>query len=195
MADFSPKAKIFVLVHKMDLVPSEKRNEVFESKKAQLESKAGKFNITCLQTSIWEASLYNAWNSIVVSLTSNAGEIQNLLKNYTEACEADEAIIFEKNTFLVLSHYCSKNLTDVQRFEKISHIIKKFKLSCMSCNSEFQSMVIQTKNFTSYLDELTSSTCIMVILSNKNINLELIKLNASLAKKAFEEKMKGKNVA
>lgn len=192
LADYSPKAKVFVLIHKMDLVPQERRKEVFDSKVEQLKSKAGK-EIKCFETSIWEASLYNAWNKIVFELTSNAKEVEVLLKNFAEACEADEAILFEKNTFLLCCCYSNKNILDEQRFEKISHIIKKFKLSCMSCNSEFQSMVIQTKNFTCYLDELTSSTCIMVILSNKNINIELVKLNSSLCKKSFEEKLKGKS--
>lgn len=191
--DFSPNAKVFVLIHKIDLVQADKRKEVIESKKAQLQEKAGGKSIIYYETSIWEASLYNAWNQIVIALTANVDAINNLLKNYVEACDADEAVLFEKNTFLLYSYYsCSKNSLEAQRFEKISHIIKKFKLSCMSCNSEFQSMIIQTKNFTCYLDELTPSTCIMAILSNKNINLELVKLNASLCKKSFEDKLKGK---
>ena len=194
LAQFSKNAKVFVLVHKMDLVPDDRKVEVFESRKKQLEEKAaGKFKIECFATSIWEISLYKAWTSIVSSLTLNREEIKNSLKNYAEACEADEVILFEKNTFLLTSSYSSRENNDDQRFEKISHIIKKFKLSCMSSNSSFQSMVIQTKNFTAYLDEFTSSTYIMVVLSNKNVNLELIKLNTALCRQSFEEKLSKKN--
>lgn len=193
MASFSPKAKVFVLVHKMDLVQEEERKkEVFQKRQSQLKEKAGDFKIECFPTSIWEASLYKAWTQIVFTLTSNAEDVKASLKNYAEACDADEVILFEKNTFLLCCYYCSKERKDDQRFEKISHIIKKFKLSCMSCNSVFQSLVIQTKNFTCYLDELTSFTYVMVILSNKNINLELVKLNTALSRKTFEEKLKAK---
>ena len=84
-------------------------------------------------------------------------------------------------------------MKDEQRFEKISHIIKKFKLSCMSTNSNFQAMILNTKNFSAYLDELTSSTYIMAILNNRNVNFELLKLNTALAKQKFEEKLNGKS--
>lgn len=177
----------------MDLVPDDRKEEVFQLRKKQLEEHAGNFKITCFQTSIWEITLYKAWTQIVSSLTLNMDDIKKSLKNYAEACEADEVILFEKNTFLLTCSFSSRENTDDQRFEKISHIIKKFKLSCMSSNSCFQSMVIQTKNFTAYLDEFTSSTYIMVVLSNKNVNLELIKLNTALCRQSFEEKLLKKN--
>jgi hypothetical protein len=47
-------------------------------------------------------------------------------------------------------------------------------------------MVIKTKNFTTYLEEFTKSTYIMIIVSDKSVNLELLSLNISLSKKAFE---------
>lgn len=176
----------------MDLVPDDRKDEAFNERKAQLEACSGKFKIECFPTSIWEITLYKAWTSIVSSLTDNMGEIKQSLKNYAEACEADEVILFEKNTFLLTCTYNNNKFNDEQRFEKISHIIKKFKLSCMSSNSSFQSMVIQTKNFTTYLDDFTSSTYIMVILSNKNVNLELLKLNTALCRQSFEEKLSQK---
>ena len=49
----------------MDLVLEEKRTEIFNKRKAQLESKSGNFTIKCYPTSIWEASLYKAWTQIV----------------------------------------------------------------------------------------------------------------------------------
>lgn len=72
------------------------------------------------------------------------------------------------------------------RFEKISHIIKKFKLSCVNTKSQFQSMVIKTKDFTTYLEEFTKSTYVMIIVNEKDVNLELLSLNINLSKKAFE---------
>ena len=63
----------------------------------------------------------------------------------------------------------------------------------MTTNSRFESMIIQTRNYTTHLDEFTSSTYIMVIINSKNTNLELIKLNVALCRKTFEEKLNGKD--
>ena len=193
MTEFSPNAKVFVLIHKMDLVMEEKRDEIFENRRKQLEEKSSKFKIKCYPTSIWEASLYKAWTQIVSELSPNRSKIEKSLKNFAEACEADEVVLFEKNTFLLCFSYCIKkedeNANDEQRFEKISHIIKKFKLSCMSSNSSFKSMVIETKNYSAYMDEFTSATYILVILSNKKVSLELLKLNTALCRQSFEDKL------
>ena len=188
--EFSPDAKIFVLIHKMDLIKEQnKQKEIFEMKKKELESKSKNFEIKCFATSIWESSLYKAWTEIVASLTHNLSSIQESLKNYAIACNAEEVILFEKNTFLLTCSYSNKKIQDEQRFEKISHIIKKFKLSCMTMSSNFKSMIIQTRNFTTYLDKFTKSTYIMVIISDKSPNLELLKLNTKLCRKKFEEKL------
>ena len=172
----------------------DRRDEIFEKRKKQLEEKSGNFQIKCYPTSIWEASLYKAWTQIVSELSPNKAKIEKSLQNFVEACEADEVVLFEKNTFLLCFSYCSKkegdpNTIDEQRFEKISHIIKKFKLSCMSSNSSFKSMVIETKNYSAYMDEFTNATYILVILSNKKVSLELLKLNAALCRQSFEDKL------
>jgi Ras-related GTP-binding protein A/B len=177
----------------MDLVSENKRVEIFNKRKNQLEQKAGNFKIQCFPTSIWEISLYKAWTNIVSELTMNLKSIKQSLKNFSQVCGVEEVILFEKNTFLLLCSFTDKEIKDEQRFEKISHIIKKFKLSCMTTNSRFESMIIQTRNYTTYLDEFTSSTYIMVIINSKNTNLELIKLNVALCRKTFEEKLNGKD--
>ena len=178
----------------MDLVMEDKRDEIFEKRKKQLEEKSANFQIKCYPTSIWEASLYKAWTQIVSELSPNRAKIEKSLQNFVEACEADEVVLFEKNTFLLCFSYSSDkeggpNTNDDQRFEKISHIIKKFKLSCMSSNSSFKSMVIETKNYSAYMDEFTNATYILVILSNKKVSLELLKLNAALCRQSFEDKL------
>ena len=190
LSEYSPNAKIFVLIHKMDLIKEQsKQKEFFNLKKAELESKSKNFEIKCFATSIWESTLYKAWTQIVMSLTNNLSSIKDSLKNYAIACDAEEVILFEKNTFLLTCSYSNKKIQDEQRFEKISHIIKKFKLSCMTMSSNFKSMIIQTRNFTTYLDKFTKSTYIMVIISDKSPNLELLKLNTKLCRKKFEEKL------
>ena len=51
----------------------------------------------------------------------------NLLQKY---CESNEIIVFERTTFLILTYLSTREGLDDYRFEKISNIIKQFKLEC-----------------------------------------------------------------
>ena len=75
---------------------------------------------------------------------------------------------------------------DVHRFEKISNIIKQFKLSCIKTNYQFKSMVVKNEKFTSFIDEFTSSTYIMVIVSDPDIEQEMISMNIKASRTYFE---------
>jgi len=66
----------------------------------------------------------------VYSLIPNVKLLETHLRNFCSICEADEVVLFERATFLVISHSTLKEHPDVHRFEKISNIIKQFKLSC-----------------------------------------------------------------
>jgi Ras-related GTP-binding protein A/B len=95
-------------------------------------------------------------------------------------------VLFEKSTFLVISNYDAKGHEDSHRFEKISNIIKQFKLSCIKTNFQFQSMVVRNQKFTAFIDEFTSSTYLMVIVSDPDIELEAIAMNIRASKDYFE---------
>lgn len=71
-----------------------------------------------------------AWSSIVYELIPNVKELEQNLRDFANIIEADEVLLFERATFLVISHYCIRQHRDVNRFEKVSNIIKQFKLSC-----------------------------------------------------------------
>jgi Ras-related GTP-binding protein A/B len=179
-----------VLVHKMDLVEEHKKQAVFEKRKKEIMDRSGiyKNNVKCFPTSIWEVTLYKAWTEIVSTLIMDMDKLKSVLATFADACGAEEVILFEKSTFLLTCHYSAKPISDDQRFEKISHIIKKFKLSCINTNTktQFQSMAIKTKNFTTYLEEFTKSTYIMIIINDKSVNLELLALNVNLSRNTFE---------
>ena len=72
-----------------------------------------------------------AWSDIVHILLPNVETLKSNLSEFCRACSADEVVLFEKSTFLVIAHHDEKGHEDVHRFEKISNIIKQFKLSCM----------------------------------------------------------------
>ncbi len=129
----SKEVKLFCLIHKMDLVvPDERRELVFQERQAELVKRSSvyKFAISCFQTSIWDETLYKAWSSIVYSLVPNICMLENHVRQFCDVCEADKIVLFEKATFLVISNFSRKKHQDPHRFEKISNIIKQFKLSC-----------------------------------------------------------------
>jgi Ras-related GTP-binding protein A/B len=125
----SKDAKIFCLIHKMDLIAEEQREQVFKKREEELIQISAPLKITCFRTSIWDETLYKAWSSIVYSLIPNIKTLEVHLENFCNICEADEVVLFEKATFLVISHSSRKKHRDDHRFEKISNIIKQFKLS------------------------------------------------------------------
>ena len=149
----SPEAKIFCLVHKMDLVQEDQRDLIFREREEDLKRLSLPLECTCFRTSIWDETLYRyifvtvqwfqslfynsmqaimfrAWSSIVYMLIPNVKELEQSLKQFTNIIDADEVLLFERATFLVISYCQRQHHRDIHRFEKVSNIIKQFKLSC-----------------------------------------------------------------
>ena len=262
----SPDARIFLLIHKMDLVAEEDREAILEDRKRLIEESClscGVENFECFGTSIWDETLYKAWSEIVTNLIPNIRLLETHLNKFCRSCDADEVVLFERATFLVIAHaqgatddgllddgkhgtgslsatppssivagdsnvdsnnvgispshvhnedagsemvatsidavsssgghhhsghppteipadmdsaaitpMPSSHVTprhhsrtphfDAHRFEKISNIIKQFKLSCGKAQSQFQGMQVQNSRFTAYIDQFTANTYIMV---------------------------------
>eukprot|EP01125_Pyxidicula_operculata_P001662 TRINITY_DN1149_c0_g1_i2.p1 TRINITY_DN1149_c0_g1~~TRINITY_DN1149_c0_g1_i2.p1 ORF type:complete len:327 (+),score=26.20 TRINITY_DN1149_c0_g1_i2:285-1265(+) len=173
LAQFSPDAKLFCLVHKMDLIPKDDREKIINGISTQLQSLSQFFKLVCFETSIWEETLYKAWSSIVYSLIPNAENIYNHLTLFMNAIDAEEVILFEKATFLDISHTTRQKdvYKDSHRFERISTIIKMFKLSCVKSGTQLKSMLIRDSKFDAYVDELTTNAFIMVITSDRQVSM------------------------
>ncbi|EPZ34253.1 rraga protein [Rozella allomycis CSF55] len=185
----SPDAKIFTLIHKMDILSEEEKNVTFSEKERIISQKANNhgFQITCFPSSIWDETLYHAWSLIVHSLIPNVVLTERMLKSFTDICAADEAVIFEKATFLVIASSVIKLQQDQHRFEKISNIIKQFKLSCSKVQSNFSSLELKTNEFACLIRSFTPFTYIMIIFSEKYITNSLINFNIDQAKLEFEQ--------
>lgn len=77
--EYNQNGAIFVLIHKVDRIPEDRRQEAFEKKKQQINSaiplgckvKVKKF----FATSIWDETLYQAWSEIVQLLIPNREQI------------------------------------------------------------------------------------------------------------------------
>jgi len=183
----SKDAKIFCLVHKMDLVPEDQRDQTFKQRESELRSISLPLKITCFKTSIWDETLYRAWSSIVYSLIPNVKSLEANLDKFSNILEADEVVLFEKATFLVIAHSTQTTHKDVHRFEKISNIIKQFKLSCSKSQAQFQSMEVRNSRFASFIDQFTSNTYIMVIMSDPSIQSAATLINIQNARAHFEK--------
>lgn len=165
----SPDAAVFCLIHKMDLLQEDQRSLIFEERQNDLSRLSRPLNVTCFKTSIWDETLYKAWSAIVYTLIPNIQDLEHHLQHFAEIIDADEVLLFERATFLVISHCQRKPHPDVHRFEKVSNIIKQFKLSCSKLAAQFQSMHVKNSNFAAFIDIFTPNTYVMVVTSDSSI--------------------------
>jgi Ras-related GTP-binding protein A/B len=107
-----------------------------------------------------------------VSLISNVSALHRHLESFAKIMDADEVVLFERATFLVISHSTSKDSAahrDPHRFEKISNIIKQFKLACSKSTAQFSNMEVRNERFSAFIDYFTTNTYVMVVLSDASI--------------------------
>ena len=83
--------------------------------------------------------------------------------------------------------YDSADAFDSHRHERISNIIKQFKLSCSKAQAQFQGMEVRNLQFTAFIDLFTSNTYMMVIMMNSNVSTALTHLNIAAARKHFDK--------
>eukprot|EP01062_Namystynia_karyoxenos_P067172 TRINITY_DN61054_c0_g1_i1.p1 TRINITY_DN61054_c0_g1~~TRINITY_DN61054_c0_g1_i1.p1 ORF type:complete len:337 (+),score=124.86 TRINITY_DN61054_c0_g1_i1:87-1097(+) len=204
----SPEAKVFCLVHKMDLVHPQSRAAQFAEKEANLrkvvDEAVGEYmrddasegtgappicaNTACFATSIWDESLYRAWSAVVYSLVPQIDTLQRLTERFCELCEADEVVLFERQTFLtILTSRRAPEHRDEHRHEKVSNIIKQFKLSAMRLGTAVQSMEVTNSRFTAFVDGFSRSTYVMVVQSDKNIPASVTQMNIQIARNRFDD--------
>ena len=228
----SPQAQLYVLAHKMDLVPQERRTALFRSLVARLRQLAQPMAVTAaFATSIWDESLYAAWSAIVCAFLPHREALQTGLAQFGEVCEAVEVVLFERATFLVIASATAEDiaasasspstrrqrrassssssldsadtdehpereavgmrswwrrpakrvdplasqppasaptamtppLVNLNRFEKVSNIVKQFKLCCFKASTQFRSLEISHPDMVLVLDGLTDSTYLLVV--------------------------------
>jgi len=183
----SRNAKVFCLIHKMDLIPEEHRDVIFNDREREILKLSDPADARCYRTSIWDETLYRAWSAIVKLLVPNVNVLDARLQQFADILDADEVLLLEKATFLVISHCELKAHNDSHRFEKVSNIIKQFKLSCSKVGAVFQAIEVRNSNFACFIDAFTPNTYIMVVLSDGTISSAATQININNAKKHFEK--------
>jgi Ras-related GTP-binding protein A/B len=133
LEEFSPNAKVFCLIHKIDLVQTRMRAELFEQRTTVVKENSSRFadGIEFYATSIWDQSLYKAWTQIIYYLIPNASQIEMMLQRLAELIEAKEMILYERVTCLMVTRVTrgEKGNPYTDRFERISSILKTHKQS------------------------------------------------------------------
>lgn len=183
---FSPKAKVFCLLHKMDLVKESDRPRVLDVYERELRRLADGVQLSVFGTSIWDETLFRAWSSIVNGLIPNVNILNSHLVHFCETCEADEVVLFEKSTFLVISHATRKQHRDPHRLEKISNIAKQFKLTCGKSETNFESLTVQSPSFTVVIEKFTHNTYVLLVTSDPEIPTAATLVNIDAAREHFE---------
>ncbi|KHJ92992.1 Gtr1/RagA G protein region [Oesophagostomum dentatum] len=186
--------KVFCLIHKMDLIEVDHRDKTFEDRAAliykfsELAAGGNRQNAVCqcFRSSIWDETLYKAWSAIVYKLIPNVSEMEQKLKQFAAILDADEVMLFERATFLVIAHAEMTEHRDMHRFEKVSNIIKQFKLSCSKMGSQFEYMHVRNSHFAAFIDAFTPNTFIMVVLADGNVSPAATLMNIRSARKHFE---------
>merc|ERR1712039_897303 len=109
------------------------------------------------------------------------------LQHICHVCEADEVVLFEKNTFLLISHSSRKDMQDSHRFEKISNIVKQFKLSCGKVKTSFRSFKVKNSLFSATIEPFLQHSFVMVVVSDPHIHNAATAANLWAARSHFAE--------
>jgi len=191
--------KLHVLIHKMDLVPEEHRQFVFESKAKEVRNKVQDYSkgniseemIHIFSTSIWDETIYKAWPTIVQMLIPEIVSLHAPLERFAKFTSACEVIVFETATSLVVARWTDDDATeqiqavDERRFERASAVVKAFKSASARIRSRFKSMEITHPMYTAVLDSLTETTAILVVAVDPKVVPAAIHLNINLSRPSF----------
>ncbi|RFU30741.1 hypothetical protein B7463_g5615, partial [Scytalidium lignicola] len=196
LSQFSPSSNIYILVHKMDLVVPNQREDLYNDRVALIRSKSEQFTPIPFATSIWDQSLYKAWAEIIHDLVPNLDEIERHLSSLGTLIQAEEVLLFERSSFLVVSSWVSKigelNPT-TDRFERLSNIIKNFKQSTSRYTGtpksaeQFILFELKLSFFSMFIVKFTTNTYLAVILPPGEERFNAAVENAKLARKEFED--------
>ena len=204
LSQFSQSASVYILIHKMDLVVPSNREDLYNDRVSLIRSKSDSFDPTPFATSIWDQSLYKAWAEIIHDLVPNLDQIEKHLGSLGKLIMAEEVLLFERTSFLVVSSWASKEIITsdkdqpaqnptYDRNERLSNIIKNFKQSTSRYTGtpksaeQFSIFDLKMPNFCMFLIKFTTNTYLGVVLPPGEERFNAAKLNCYIARTHFED--------
>lgn len=197
LGQFSSTAKVYILIHKMDLVVPVQRADIFNDKVDLISARSESFVPSPFATSIWDQSLYKAWAEIIHDLVPNLDKIEQHLGSLGKLIMAEEVLLFERSSFLVVSSWHSRSVGSknptADRFERLSNIIKNFKQTTSrftgtpKSSEQFTLMELKLQTFSMFLTKFTTNTYLAVVLPPGEETFNSAIENCHLAKKEFED--------
>ncbi|KAI1005605.1 hypothetical protein K3495_g2613 [Podosphaera aphanis] len=196
LAQFSHTATIYILIHKMDLVVPNQREPIYLDRISHIRSRSESFSPIPFATSIWDQSLYKAWAEIIHDLVPNLDQIEKHLGTLGKLILAQEVLLFERSSFLVVSSWLSDigaaNPT-TERYERLSNIIKNFKQTTSRYTGtpksaeQFILMEVKLLTFSMFITKFTTNTYLAVVLAPGEETFNSAVENCHLARKEFED--------
>ncbi|KAI9502050.1 Gtr1/RagA G protein conserved region-domain-containing protein [Coemansia spiralis] len=188
LAVFSPTAKVYCLVHKMDKIPEPEQKELtVESYRRALAKRSEMFQPDVFGTSIWDHTLYRAWSRIVYKLVPNMEIIERHLSNFRRLSDATEVVLFERETFLVVCYTAADADVPLDKYMHISQGIKSYRNACVHVQSRFQSVEVSNKFYSMFIEPFTKSTYILVITTDPEVEPAVTKANITAARPHFSD--------
>lgn len=195
LSQFSDKASVYILIHKMDLVVPNSREDIYNDRVSLIQTKSDSFKAIPFATSIWDQSLYKAWAEIIHDLVPNLDKIEKHLGNLGKLIMAEEIVLFERSSFLVVSSWFSgiggQNPT-TDRYERLSNIIKNFKQSTSRYTGtpksaeQFSNLELKMGNFSLFIIKFTTNTYLAAVLPPGEERFNSAMENCLIARKEFE---------
>ena len=157
---YSPDAKIFFMLHKIDLLDHWKESGFSKRKKIEhrkeIDQRLSQFKTYIQQqinktqdtddnykstilnkinfesTTIYNDSLYSAWGKIISNIVPNLREYEVKIRKFCQEIKADECVLFEKNTYLPIVS-CRTEFIAKERQIEVNEIMTN-RLKQMSSN-------------------------------------------------------------
>ena len=202
LAEYSPTAHIFGLVHKMDLVQNEHRDRIYEERVRLIKARSGELMLTTFPSSIWDQTLYKAWAGIVHALIPNLRRIEKFLEAFARQMRAEECVLFERSTFLTVTSVSGSvgkgdENPNPDRHERISNILKSYRhtisrsTSTSPSASGFILFKVQTPHFNCFLARFTENTYIFVVMPIGEASFNVAIINTMMAREVFAKEVDG----
>ena len=194
LKEYSPTAYVFCLVHKMDLVQHEHRERIYEERVKLITQRTDGLTLETFASSIWDQTLYKAWAGIVHKMVPNLVVIEKFLHAFAQQLDAEEIVLFERSTFLMVTSVVTKlgeDNSNPDRYERISNIMKSYKHTVAkntrttAASAGFLLFKVQTPSFNCFLARFTDNTYIYVVIPPGEAPFNCAVLNTMMARDAF----------